>query len=1016
MKMPKRIKNDAVGVSAAAKIKERNMLKKQRIAVIFCTVVLCLLIIALCVVLCLADIYPFEDINGDKYTVKKLDGEYALFHQNGDVCDITDFQNQKCYLTRLGTVVFVDAETGKTEIKIVVDTEGSEINDFGTTVMMFKGMTYDKNSVKDPSMIISSIEVVNQSGGYSFVRDESGNIVLSGNEDTPFSAQSFAMLANICGRTRASRRLENPVRLSSGEIDYSEYGLESETRKKTVTGDDGNEIEVEYEYNPTKYIITAMNGDRHEVTVGDLAVTETGYYAKYEGGTVYNGGNAETSPARDTIYVLTVVEDTIYGGKNGYELLTGRVENFVTPIIVYPMELNNYFNVSNFVFRNGIDYERIYSELFEKFSEEQIGSKEFLEEYGKLFEKYSHKVCDFSFYDMDSRAGSMNAYVPYISNLEYAAGYYLNGDNVDLMLSGFYSTEFGEVVKLSPTDEELEEYGLAEAPYFVSFLFKTEDEEGEDIYIENFVEISEKNESGYYYAYSTVYDMIVTVKSSSFDFIEWDETSWYSENYIQLSISHVDSILIESPAFSTKFEIEDSVSKYLGLVANSSKKVTVGDKEYIVEKDESGKYVLKTNGEAVRPIYSGDYLVTPVKYTLGERREKNYLFAESSETDIDGDGENDGIIYYFYDIASKDGKLFLVAQVLVADYEGNQLSDSKIVWGEVAYESQYFMSDVGYLFFTSKSSSIGMNIDKMFGNLGRGEWGKGRMFITSKGQNVIINSETGEWMIVDDVMCGLYLADSESSRLAQRAVTAPALYDENGKLTRYSDTYYPLTDKKLKYDDELDTIVAYDKVKKEWKKITYSDCTIGVWGKCEYYVLEGGVKLLVDSATGDIGEVAVLSSPTYVADIYADDKLLDYVISKQGYSESSKTATAMQNFQELYKYLLSASFEGLADLDEAQKREFMSMDDFTSGENEACTLKITLKASDFLGNEREVVYRFYRYSERRAYITVETLDGSESSSENAYGNFDVLYSFVRKVIEDAEKVVNGEPVYSSEKY
>ena len=96
MKMPKRIKNDAVGVSAAAKIKERNMLKKQRIAVIFCTVVLCLLIIALCVVLCLADIYPFEDINGDKYTVKKLDGEYALFHQNGDVCDITDFQNQKC--------------------------------------------------------------------------------------------------------------------------------------------------------------------------------------------------------------------------------------------------------------------------------------------------------------------------------------------------------------------------------------------------------------------------------------------------------------------------------------------------------------------------------------------------------------------------------------------------------------------------------------------------------------------------------------------------------------------------------------------------------------------------------------------------------------------------------------------------------------------------------------------------------------------------------------------------------
>ena len=1014
--MPKNMRKEAVGVSAAARIKKRNILKKQRVAAVFCAVALCLLVIALCVVLYLADIYSFEDVNGDKYTVKKLDGEYALFHQNGEVCDTTDFQNKKCYLTRLGTVVFVDAETGSAEIKIVVDTEGSEINDYGTTVMMFKGMTYDKTAVKDESMIISSIEVVNQSGGYSFVRDENGDFVLSGNEGTPFSAQSFAMLANICGRTRASRRLENPVRLASGKIDYGEYGLVSQMRKKTVTDEDGNEIEVEYEYNPTKYVITAMNGDRHEVTVGDMTVMGTGYYAKYEGGTVYDGGKAETSPARDTVYVLTVIEDTIYGGKNGYELLNGRVENFVTPTIVCPMELNNYFYVSDFVIRDKIDYARIYSELAEKFSEEQIGSKEFLEEYEKLFDKYSHKVCDFSFYDMDSRAGSMNAYVPYISKLEYAEGYYLNGDNVDLMLYGFYKTEFGDVVKLSPSDAELEEYGLAEAPYFVSFLFKTKNDDGEDVYVENFVEISEKNEDGYYYAYSSVYDMIVTVKSESFDFLEWDETYWYSENYIQLSISHVDSILIESPAFSTRFEIEDSASKYLGYVAKSGKKITVGEKEYLVEKDENGKYVLKYNGQAVKPLYNGDYLVTPVKYTLGERQDKNYIFSESSETDINGDGENDGIIYYFYDIASKDGKLYLVAQVLMSDYEGNPISDTKVVWGEVAYESQYFISDAGYLFFTSRYSSVGTSLDKMFGDLGRGEWGKGRMFITSKGQNVIINSETGEWMIVDAVTCGLYLANSETSRLARRAVTAPALYDENGKLKRYSDTYYPLTDKKIKYDEELDTIVAYDKIKKEWNKITYGDCTIGVWGECNYYVLEGGVKIFIDSSTGDIGEVAILSTQTFVADIFANDKLLDYVISKEGYSESSKTATAMQNFQELYKYLLTASFEGLADLDDAQKKEFLSMDDFTSGENDACVLKITLKASDFSGNEREVVYRFYRYSERRAYLTVEMLDGSESSSEKAYGNFDVLYSFVRKVIEDAEKVVNGEPVYSSEKY
>jgi hypothetical protein len=80
-------------------------------------------------------------------------------------------------------------------------------------------------------------------------------------------------------------------------------------------------------------------------------------------------------------------------------------------------------------------------------------------------------------------------------------------------------------------------------------------------------------------------------------------------------------------------------------------------------------------------------------------------------------------------------------------------------------------------------------------------------------------------------------------------------------------------------------------------------------------------------------------------------------------------------------------------------------------------LKLTLTATDYKGNSREVVYRFYRYSERRVYATVELIgEDGESSSEKAYGNFCVLYTFVQKVIADAEKVVNGEAVYSSQKY
>ncbi len=1014
--MPEIRKQNAAGTSAAARVKKRNMLKKQRLATLFVSLAVFLLAVILAVVLYLVSIYNFEDVNGDTYTVKKSGGAYALFGDDG-ICDTTEYQNEICYLTSIGTIVYVDPESGSTEIKVVVDTVGSEIQDWGTTVLMFKEMTYDKSAVKDESMIIDSIEVKNSNGGYTFKRNEN-SFVIEGNESTAYSTISFSLVANTCGRTRSSRRLADPVRLASGEIDYSEYGLAPSVRTRTETDEAGNEIEVEYQYTPTSYVITALNGDRHEVIVGDLIVTGNGFYAKYNGGEIHDGDTVTSSPARDTIYVLGITEDILGGGADGYELLNGRIETLVTAQIVYPMGLTNYFNVYNFTLRDNIEYAKINEELAEKFGEDDIGSDEFLEEYNKLFEKYSHSVCSFSFYDLEERTGTMNAYTPYRSLLEYADGYYLNGDNIDAMLVGFYQTEFIEVVKLSPSDEELDQYGLMEAAYVINFLFKTgeKNDDGTLIYAENFVDISTKNEDGSYYAYSSIYDMIVKVSESSFAFLEWDETYWYYDQYFQMSISYVDSILIESPAFSTKFEIEDSASKYLGYVALTQNKFTIGDKEYVVKKDDNGKYVLKHGDETVTPYYSGDFLLTPVVCTVGTPEADNYLFSETSDVDSDGDGENDSVMYYYYDIVKKDGDYYLVAQVLYADQSGNQLSPIQTVVGEVAYTSSYFMTSTGYMFFANKGSSIGNSIDLMFGDANRGGWGEGRMFVTSSGKKVVINNETGAWVTVSDVSCGFYMADSEDSRLAQRAVEIPAKYDANGKITRYSDIYYPMTTKKIAYLEDSDIIAAYDEVKGEWKKITYSECTIGVWGECLYYTLEGGVTIALDPTTGDIGEVDVLSNQVYVADIYADEEMLSYTIDKEGYSASDKKANAMQNFQELYKYLLSASIEGLADITQEQKDEFRMLDDFTSGDAEECVLKLTLKASDFNGNVREVVYRFYRYSERRAYLTIETIKDGESSSEKAYGNFSVLYSFVRKVIEDAEKITEGEPVYSTEKY
>ena len=990
-------KDNGIGVSAVARAKQRNMQKKQRVAVIFVAAVLLLLALALAVVSYVVDIYVFEDVDGTKYDVKRENGKYVLFHKGGDRCDITEHAGKEYFQTKLGTLVSVNAETGESSIFAVVHTEGTEVQDFGQNVLMFKHLTYDEDSTKDTSRVIKSIEVHNDKGVYKFVRDESDEFVIEGSESAPFKAESFAQLAVACGYTLSTRRLESPLKLANGEIDYAEYGLAPEKRIRIETDENGNEIEVEYDYSPAWYTITTMTGESHTVTVGDPTVPGTGYYARYEG--------------RDTIYVIgaTAIE----------ELLLGRIEDFLTPMIVYPMGLTEYFNVSDFRIYDNIDYDAIYSALAEKFGEEDTGSEEFLKEYERLFDIHSHKVCDFYYTDLEARKGSMYAYIPYVSKLEYASGYYLDHNNVDIMLAGFYQTEFGEVVKLSPTEEELAECGLENAPYVIGFLFKTQDDKGETVYVENFVEVSKKGEDGMFYAYSPTYDMIVTVKESSFHFLEWDETYWYDDSYVQLSISNIESVLIESPAFRTEFEIEDSASKYLGYVTRGGSTIKVGEKEYRITLDEeSGKYVLKADGERVDPLYSGDYLTTPTVYTMKDDEAENYIFAESSRVDLNEDGDNDGYIYYFYDILHSGEDFYLVAQVMYADLEGNPLTESKIVWGEKAYESEFFMTNNGYLFFTGKYTATGSYLSEKYEKYKRGAWGSGSVFVTSSGKYILVNSENGSWCEVDGVSSGLYLADSEESRLAKRAIDIPALYGDNGKLKRYPETYYPLTDKKVGYDEESDNIVVYNAVKKEWEKITYSDCTIGVWSEGEYYVLEGGVLILVDSKTGDWGEVAVLSNPVYVADIKADGELLDYTVDKDGYSASSQNASAMQNFQELYKYLLTASFEGIADLDEEEKEALRAQDDFVSGgENGACVLKITIKATDYKGNVRNVVYRFYRYSERRAYITVEMLDESgESSSEKAYGNFCVLYSFVQKVINDAEKVVNGEAIYSTQKY
>lgn len=128
---------------------------------------------------------------------------------------------------------------------------------------------------------------------------------------------------------------------------------------------------------------------------------------------------------------------------------------------------------------------------------------------------------------------------------------------------------------------------------------------------------------------------------------------------------------------------------------------------------------------------------------------------------------------------------------------------------------------------------------------------------------------------------------------------------------------------------------------------------------------------------------------------------LDETFTLGGQDNDSLTVTArtagkiedVKNFRQLWKVLLTVTQNGTATFDE-EDREAILADD---------NLLLTLSFKTKAGNER--VYRFYPYSDRRVYYTV-----------NGDGEFYVNRTMVDKVIADVRRVQSGEAVDPEAKY
>ena len=664
-----------VAKSAATK-KTSLGAQKKAIAVLVAAAIL--LAASFAVVSVIVDIYKYEDFDGIEYTIKKNKGIYGLY-KDGVICDIN---NDGYYQTQLGTQLDVDPETGEYTIYAVVDTTGTEVVGAGQRVMMFKQLTYDQTSTSDSSKVIKRIEVHNQHGEIIVNRIENNRFEV---EDCPSAMlvdQLFAQLSVGCGYTISMQRLDNPVRLPDGSIDYSEYGLAPEVRvEKDEAGADKLDADgnpVTYNYVPTWYTVTTMTNETYTVTLGDPTVSKAGYYARYAD--------------RDTVYILS--------STNLDAAVLQPVEALITPIMIYPMSMNTYFQVSNFIYRSDIDYNAINRDMVleltgfdlntvepdengaypeeakEKIQEasDAIAAMEeeaFAKMYDRILKENSRLVTSFSYIDMDDRTDTLYSSLPYMMSSDYMAGYLPNSNNVGTVLQTLYSMQFDGVAVLKPTDEELEAYGLDTPAHDFSFIYK--DAEGQEF--SNHFVISEKTEEGKYYGYSEIYDMILVIDESQLTYLEWEEIDWYEREYFLFNIAHVQTIKLEGSSVKSPiiFTLDNSKTDQSNGMASDNLEIYANgvlmDYNLTVTKP-SGSQATETASYNFRRFFQA-MLTASIEGNVDLTEAEMQEFRESSDDECllkitvladDGKGQSAYLVYRFYRYTER--KAYMTVEVL----------------------------------------------------------------------------------------------------------------------------------------------------------------------------------------------------------------------------------------------------------------------------------------------------------------------------------------------------------------
>lgn len=484
--------------------RRRSVMRAQKITIAVLCVCVVLLIAGLIAARYFASIYTFEDLDGTEYQIKKKSGTYVLCDKDGYTLETVD--DGKYYKTGLGTLVIIDGETGESSVYAVVDTEEGEYVGNSSRLLMFKHTSQDN---------VQQIEVHNSYGNFTFYRGSDDNFCIKGNETVPYKQTLFAALSSSAGYPLTMQRIADPIKDADGN--YTEYGLADTVRRDK----DGKE----YNYSPIWYRMTDTAGKAYTVIVGDAIPSGAGYYVRLVG--------------RDAVYIMNYSVDAsmlnMYQDDpnavsidNVFDL---PVESFVSPVICYPMSLNDYFDVKHFMVFTGKDTVR---ELMKEEIDENTNVK---------------PLVSFTYWDLDERTGTFDANNAYI--LEYPKGYYIDDAVVDTVLQQFCNMSFLEVKKLNCSDEDLKAYGLDDPEYLIFFNFKDFD---------HVITVSRMTDRGTYYMTSALYDIIVEVDRSQLTFLDYGLVDWLDSSYFKMNLAWATKVTLEAGDTVYTFELDNSAS------------------------------------------------------------------------------------------------------------------------------------------------------------------------------------------------------------------------------------------------------------------------------------------------------------------------------------------------------------------------------------------------------------------------------------------------------------------------